>query len=41
MDHLKRFFLVCFAGTFWLFGALIIRYMVETRNQRPPAELGV
>ena len=32
MDHLKRFFLVCFAGTFWSFGALIIRYMVETRN---------
>jgi len=32
MDHLKGFFLVCFAGTLWSFGALIIRYMVEARN---------
>jgi RarD protein len=31
-DHLKGFFLVCFAGTLWSFGALIIRYMVEARN---------
>src|SRR5210317_1515382 len=30
--HLKGFFLVCFAGTLWSFGALIIRYMVEARN---------
>ncbi|MBW2406267.1 MAG: DMT family transporter [Deltaproteobacteria bacterium] len=32
MDHLKGFFLVCFAGTLWSFGALIIRYMIEARN---------
>lgn len=32
MNHLKGFFLVCFAGTLWSFGALIIRYMVEARN---------
>lgn len=32
MDHLKGFFLVCFAGTLWSFGALLIRYMVEARN---------
>jgi len=32
MDHLKGVFLVCFAGTLWSFGALIIRYMVEARN---------
>ena len=32
MDHLKGFFLVCFAGTLWSFGALIIRYMEEARN---------
>ena len=32
MDHLKGFFLVCFAGTLWSFGALIIRYMVEAQN---------
>ena len=31
MNHLKGFFLVCFAGTLWSFGALIIRYMVEAR----------
>ena len=31
-DHLKGFFLVCFAGTLWSFGALIIRYMVGARN---------
>jgi RarD protein len=32
MDHLKGFFLVCFAGTLWSFGALLIRYMIEARN---------
>ncbi len=32
MNHLKGFFLVCFAGTLWSFGALIIRYMIEARN---------
>ena len=32
MDHLKGFFLVCFAGTLWSFGAPIIRYMIEARN---------
>ncbi len=32
INHLKGFFLVCFAGTLWSFGALIIRYMVEARN---------
>jgi len=32
LNHLKGFFLVCFAGTLWSFGALIIRYMVEARN---------
>ena len=32
MNHLKGFFLVCFAGTLWSFGALIIRYMVDARN---------
>ena len=32
MNHLKGFFLVCFAGTLWSFGALIIRYMEEARN---------
>ena len=34
LDHLKGFFLVCFAGTLWSFGALIVRYMVEARNYR-------
>jgi drug/metabolite transporter (DMT)-like permease len=32
IDHLKGFFLVCFAGTLWSFGALLIRYMVEAEN---------
>jgi DME family drug/metabolite transporter len=32
MEHLKGFFLVCFAGTLWSFGALIIRHMVEARS---------
>ena len=32
MGHLKGFFLVCFAGTLWSFGALIIRYMVDAGN---------
>ena len=32
INHLKGFFLACFAGTLWSFGALIIRYMVEPRN---------
>ena len=32
MGHLKGFFLVCFAGTLWSFGALIIRYMVDAKN---------
>ncbi len=32
IGHLKGFFLVCFAGTLWSFGALLIRYMVEAEN---------
>jgi len=32
MNHLKGFSLVCLAATFWSFGALIIRYMVDARN---------
>ena len=32
MEHLKGFFLVCFAGTLWSFGALIIRHMIEARS---------
>lgn len=31
MNHLKGFLLVCFAGTMWSFGALIIRYMVDAQ----------
>ncbi len=32
IDHLKGFFLACFAGTLWSFGALIVRYMTEANN---------
>ncbi len=31
MNHMKGFFLVCFAGFIWSFGALLVRYMVDAQ----------